>query len=41
MFISEAGVTDFPCTLRYFPSSGDEFALIYLHPHPGLFVIKN
>lgn len=40
MFILEYGVTDFPCTLRYFSSSGDESALIYFHPCPGLLVIK-
>lgn len=40
MFILEYGVTNFPCTLRYFSSSGDESALIYFHPCPGLLVIK-
>lgn len=39
----EYGVTDLPCinTLRYFPKSGDDFALIYLHPCPIFPVIKD
>lgn len=41
MFTLEYGVTDLPCSLRDFPSSGDGFALIYLNPCPVLLVIKD